>query len=82
MAPGGAFVPGHGDHRVTSRARQLPLSQSLALATAGALVAFALLYVLVLAEPDAPEFGGNWRTTNFGSALDDWESFSARSSTG
>ena len=38
-------------------------------------IAFALLYVLVLAEP-TPEFGGSWRTTNFGSALDDWESFS------
>ena len=22
-----------------------------------------------------PEFGGNWRTTSFGSALDDWQSF-------
>ncbi len=40
----------------------------------GALVAFALLYVLVIASP-TPEFGGNWRTTNFGSALDDWKSF-------
>ena len=39
-----------------------------------AAIAFAALYVLVLAEP-TPEFGGNWRTTNFGSALDDWQSF-------
>ena len=38
------------------------------------LVGFALLYVLVIAEPP-PEFGGNWRTTNFGSAIDDWQSF-------
>ena len=35
---------------------------------------FVLLYILVLAEP-SPEFGGNWRTTSFGSALDDWQSF-------
>ena len=37
-------------------------------------IAFVLLYILVLAEP-SPEFGGNWRTTSFGSALDDWQSF-------
>lgn len=37
-------------------------------------IAFVLLYVIVLANP-TPELGGNWRTTNFGSALDDWESF-------
>ena len=40
----------------------------------GAGIAFALLYVLVIAEPP-PEFGGNWRTTSFGSAVDDWQSF-------
>ena len=40
----------------------------------GAGIVFALLYVLVIAEPP-PEFGGNWRTTNFGSAIDDWQSF-------
>ena len=39
-----------------------------------ALVGFVLLYVLVIASPP-PEFGGNWRTTTFGSALDDWQSF-------
>ena len=37
-------------------------------------IAFVLLYILVIAEP-SPEFGGNWRTTSFGSALDDWQSF-------
>jgi branched-chain amino acid transport system permease protein len=37
-------------------------------------IAFALLYVLVIAQP-SPEIGGNWRTTNFGSAIDDWRSF-------
>src|SRR5262245_37492619 len=39
-----------------------------------ALVGFALLYVVVIAEPPA-EIGGNWRTTSFGSAIDDWDSF-------
>ena len=35
---------------------------------------FALLYILVLANP-SPDIGGNWRTTTFGSAVDDWQSF-------
>jgi branched-chain amino acid transport system permease protein len=39
-----------------------------------ALIGFSLLYILVIATP-APEVGGNWRTTNFGSAIDDWRSF-------
>jgi branched-chain amino acid transport system permease protein len=34
------------------------------------LVGFALLYVVVLATP-VGDVGGNWRTTNFGSATDD-----------
>jgi branched-chain amino acid transport system permease protein len=38
------------------------------------LVGFAFLYILVIANPP-PEIGGNWRTTTFGSALDDWQSF-------
>jgi branched-chain amino acid transport system permease protein len=39
------------------------------------LVAFAILYVLVIADPP-PEVGfGGWRTTTFGSALDDPGSF-------
>ena len=38
---------------------------------AGGLVVFGLLYVVVLAKPQG-EFGeGTWRTTNFGSAIDD-----------
>src|SRR4026208_1563632 len=40
----------------------------------GGLVLFALLYVVVIAEP-SPDIGGNWRTTTFGSAFDDWRSF-------
>jgi branched-chain amino acid transport system permease protein len=35
----------------------------------GVLVGFALLYVVVLADP-VGDVGGNWRTTNFGSAID------------
>ena len=40
----------------------------------GLLVFCALLYIVVLANP-SPEVGGNWRTTTFGSAIDDWQSF-------
>ena len=46
----------------------------MARAAAAAVVVFALLYVLVIANPP-PEIGGNWRTTNTGSALDDPSSF-------
>ena len=42
---------------------------------AGGLVLFGIAYVLFLAQP-APELGGgNWRTTNFGSAFDDFGAF-------
>jgi len=42
---------------------------------AGGLVLFAVLYVLVIAKPP-PEIGfGDWRTTTFGSAIDDPGSF-------
>ena len=40
----------------------------------GALVLAALLYIVVIANP-TPDLGGNWRTTTFGSAFDDWRSF-------
>ena len=40
-----------------------------------ALVAFALLYVLVLAERPPETGASNWRTTTFGSAIDDPASF-------
>src|SRR5437870_3862118 len=40
----------------------------------GALVVFALLYVLVISSPP-PEIGGNWRSTTFGSAVHDPGSF-------
>jgi branched-chain amino acid transport system permease protein len=40
---------------------------------AGAIL-FAILYIAVIANPP-PEIGGNWRSTTFGSALDDPGSF-------
>jgi branched-chain amino acid transport system permease protein len=40
----------------------------------GLLIGGALLYIIVIANPP-PEVGGNWRTTTFGSAFDDWRSF-------
>jgi branched-chain amino acid transport system permease protein len=38
------------------------------------LIGFALLYILLIANP-LPEIGGNWRSTTFGSAFDDPASF-------
>jgi branched-chain amino acid transport system permease protein len=54
---------------VTDRLRQLPPSQALPLGIAVATVVFAVLYVIVIADPLTGETG-NWRTTNFGSAID------------
>jgi branched-chain amino acid transport system permease protein len=54
---------------VTERLRQLPLSQALPLGIAAAAVLFALLYVIVIADP-LTGATGNWRTTNVGSAID------------
>jgi branched-chain amino acid transport system permease protein len=54
---------------VTDRLRQLPPSRALPLGIAAATVVFAVLYVIVIADPLTGETG-NWRTTNFGSAID------------
>jgi branched-chain amino acid transport system permease protein len=54
---------------VTERLRQIPVSRAVPLGIAAALVAFALLYVLAIADPTTG-VGDNWRTTNFGSAID------------
>ena len=54
---------------MTNRVRQLPLSQTIPLAVAGAAVAFSILYVIAIADPSTGATG-NWRTTNFGSAID------------
>jgi branched-chain amino acid transport system permease protein len=42
---------------------------------AGGLVLFGIAYVLFLAQPAPLEGGGNWRTTNFGNAFDDFAAF-------
>jgi branched-chain amino acid transport system permease protein len=44
---------------------------------AGCVVAFALLYVLVITNPPGDLGEGNWRTTNTGSAIDDPGAFIA-----
>jgi branched-chain amino acid transport system permease protein len=55
---------------VVERLRQRGVARLAPSIVAGGVVAFAVLYVLVLAEPDDGT-GGGWRTTTFGSALDD-----------
>ena len=59
---------------MSERIAQLDLRRLAPKLVVGLLVGFALLYVLALAQP-APDIGGNWRTTTFGSAIDDWQSF-------
>src|SRR3972149_765069 len=59
---------------MTERLRHVDLPRLVPRLMVAGLVGFALLYVFVLATPP-PEVGGNWRTTNFGSATDDWQSF-------
>ncbi|MBA3562368.1 MAG: hypothetical protein H0W35_06585, partial [Actinobacteria bacterium] len=44
---------------------------------AAVLVVFSILYVLVIANPPGEFGGGDWRTTNFGSAVDDPSAFIA-----
>ena len=46
-------------------------------AAAAALVVFAILYVVVIANPPDEFGGGDWRTTNTGSAIDDFGAFFA-----
>ena len=54
---------------MTERLRHTPLSQAVPLAIAAAAIIFALLYVVAIADPSTG-VGDNWRTTNFGSAID------------
>ena len=49
---------------------------------AAGLVVFAILYVVVIADPPDEFGGGNWRTTNTGSAIDDPSTFLTRCSNG
>jgi branched-chain amino acid transport system permease protein len=62
---------------VAERIRAWGVVGTVPRAAAAALVVFAILYVVVIANPPDPdEFGGgDWRTTNTGSALDDPSTF-------
>jgi branched-chain amino acid transport system permease protein len=53
----------------------LRVARYLPRALAAAVVVFALLYVLVIAQAPSPTGGTTWRTTTFGSAIDDPGSF-------
>jgi branched-chain amino acid transport system permease protein len=55
--------------------QHLDARRAVPLAVAAGLVVFALLYVLVIAQPPPELGGGNWRTTTFGSAIGDPASF-------
>jgi branched-chain amino acid transport system permease protein len=60
---------------VVERLRHGGVAQLAPKLVAGGLVVFAILYVLVISNPP-PEIGfGDWRTTTFGSAIDDPGSF-------
>lgn len=59
----GTFAPS-----VTERLRAWGVVGTVPRLTAAGLVVFAILYVVVIADPVVDV--GNWRTTNFGSAID------------
>jgi branched-chain amino acid transport system permease protein len=61
---------------VTERLRAWGVVGTVPRAFAAGIVVFALLYVLVIANPQSSDLGGgDWRTTNFGSAVDDPAAF-------
>jgi branched-chain amino acid transport system permease protein len=60
---------------VAERIRAWGVVGTVPRALAAGLVVFAILYVLVIADPPDEFGGGNWRTTNTGSALDDPSTF-------
>jgi branched-chain amino acid transport system permease protein len=60
---------------VTERLRAWGVVGTVPRAFAAGIVVFALLYVLVIANPTPELGGGDWRTTNFGSAFDDPAAF-------
>ena len=62
---------------VVERLRQEGVAQLAPKLVAGGLILFAILYVLVIANPPSDTGVGNWRTTNSGSAIDDPGSFIA-----
>jgi len=59
---------------MSERLAQVDVGRLIPRLVVGVLVFLALLYVIVIADP-TPDIGGNWRTTTFGSAFDDWHSF-------
>ena len=59
---------------MTERLRHVDVRRVVPRAVVAGLIGFALLYIVVLADPP-PEIGGNWRTTSSGSAIDDWQNF-------
>jgi branched-chain amino acid transport system permease protein len=60
---------------VTERLRAWGVVGTVPRAIAAGLVVFAILYVLVIARPPGEFGGGDWRTTNFGSARHDFAAF-------
>ena len=62
---------------VAERVRAWGVVGTVPRAAAAALVVFAILYVVVLANPPGELGGGDWRTTNTGSAIDDFGAFFA-----
>ncbi len=60
---------------MVERLRHAGVAQLAPKLVAGGLVVFAILYVLVLAKPPPELGGGDWRTTTFGSAFDDFGAF-------
>ena len=62
---------------MVERLRQEGVAQLAPKLVAGGLILFAILYVLVIANPPSDTGVGNWRTTNSGSAIDDPGAFLA-----
>ena len=60
---------------VAERIRAWGVVGTVPRAAAAALVVFSILYVLFITTPTGEFGGGNWRTTNFGSAIHDPGSF-------
>jgi branched-chain amino acid transport system permease protein len=62
---------------VAERIRAWGVIGAVPRAVAAGLIVFAILFVLVIANPPSESGAGNWRTTNSGSAIDDPGSFVA-----
>jgi branched-chain amino acid transport system permease protein len=60
---------------VRERVRSWGVAGTVPRLVVAALIVFAILYVVVITKPAGEFGGGDWRTTNFGSAIDDPGSF-------